>query len=82
MGVVGSDSKDYIELMKSMDTDGNGIIDYTEFITAAIDKAAVLNVENLTAAFKLLDTDNSGYISIDELKAAFDSHGEKDDQVW
>ena len=44
-------SFDYKELMISMDKDGNGVIDYTEFITAAIDKAAILNKKNLTAAF-------------------------------
>jgi len=68
--------------MKSLDKDGNGYIDYTEFITGAIDKATVLNIENLTAAFQLLDADGSGSISIDELKAAFDSHGEKDEGLW
>lgn len=42
---------DYQDLMKSMDQDGNGVIDYTEFITAAIDKVAILNKKNLVAAF-------------------------------
>lgn len=42
---------DYIDMMKSMDSDGNGVIDYTEFITAAIDKVALLNKKNLVAAF-------------------------------
>lgn len=37
--------------MKSLDKDGNGYVDYSEFITAAIDKAAVLNNKNLKAAF-------------------------------
>lgn len=37
--------------MKSLDKDGNGVIDYTEFITGAIDKAALLNKKNLQAAF-------------------------------
>ena len=68
-------SSDYNELMKAMDKDGNGIIDYTEFITAAIDKTAILNKDNLKAAFQMIDTDNSGSITIDELKNAFDSHG-------
>lgn len=38
-------------MMRSMDSDGNGVIDYTEFITAAIDKVALLNKKNLVAAF-------------------------------
>ena len=37
--------------MQSLDKDGNGFVDYTEFITAAIDKVAFLNKENLRAAF-------------------------------
>ncbi len=41
----------YKELMATMDKDGNGVIDYTEFITAAIDKVALLNKKNLISAF-------------------------------
>ena len=81
MGLKGG-AKEYAELMASMDKDGNGFIDYTEFITAAINKASILNKENLTAAFQLLDIDNSGMITIDELKAAFDTHGSKDNEIW
>jgi Ca2+-binding EF-hand superfamily protein len=43
------------ELMNSLDKDGNGVIDYQEFITAAIDKVALLTTKNLTAAFQMLD---------------------------
>ena len=42
---------DYVDMMKSMDQDGNGVIDYTEFITAAIDKVALLNKKNIISAF-------------------------------
>lgn len=77
-----SNAAEYAEIMKSLDRDGNGFIDYNEYITAAIDKAAMLNKDNLKAAFELLDTDNSGMITIDELKNAFDSHGEKDESLW
>ena len=59
--------------MDHLDRDGNGVIDYEEFITAAIDKVAVLNMENLKAAFKIIDKDNSGVITIDELKAVFNT---------
>ena len=37
--------------MNSLDKNGDGVIDFTEFITAAIDKAVVLNKDNLKAAF-------------------------------
>lgn len=59
---------DYEDIMHTMDKDGNGVIDYTEFITAAINKVAILNQKNLISAFQLIDTDNSGMITIDELK--------------
>jgi len=68
--------------MKALDKDGNGMIDYTEFITAAIDKAAIINKNNLRAAFNMIDKDNSGTITVEELKAVFDSHGEKDESLW
>jgi len=38
---------EYEDLMRSLDKDGNGVIDYTEFITGAIDKVALLNIKNL-----------------------------------
>ena len=68
--------------MDSIDKNGDGVIDYTEFITAAIDKALILNNTNLKSAFDLIDQDGSGSITIDELKAAFDSQGKKDEELW
>lgn len=82
LGVLKGDTTQYEDIMNSLDLDGNGVIDFTEFITAAINKSTVLNRDNLKAAFALIDKDNSGLITIDELQAAFDSHGEKDQQLW
>lgn len=72
----------YEDLMMSIDKNGDGVIDFTEFITAAIDKAVILNKDNLVAAFRLIDKDNSGMITVDELKAVFDTHGQKDASLW
>ncbi|KAH7427567.1 hypothetical protein KP509_10G049500 [Ceratopteris richardii] len=58
------------QLMEAADVDGNGSIDYTEFITATIHMNKVDKEEHLFSAFQFFDTDNSGYITRDELKAA------------
>lgn len=50
-----------------MDADGDGEIDFTEFISAAFDKRALLTQENLDAAFKTFDADGNGRITKDEL---------------
>lgn len=39
------------QLMRSLDKDGNGVIDYQEFIAAAADRAQLLNTKNLVSAF-------------------------------
>jgi len=78
-----TNAAEYKQLMMSLDKNGDGIISYDEFIAAAIDKVALLNQENIMSAFKLIDKDNSGDITIDELKAAFDADGDsKDNSLW
>ena len=56
------------ELFKSIDTDNSGNIEYTEFISASIEKNVYLNKEKLKDAFKLFDADNSGKISRVEIE--------------
>jgi Ca2+-binding EF-hand superfamily protein len=69
--------------MMSLDKNGDGVVSYDEFIAAAVDKVALLNKQNILNAFRLIDTDGSGNITIDELKAAFETEGhEKDDGLW
>ena len=60
---------EYIEqIFKSIDTDNSGNIEYTEFISASIEKSIYLNKEKLKDAFKLFDIDNSGKISRAEIE--------------
>ena len=54
--------------MESIDTDGNGTINYTEFVAATIEKSIYMKEEKLFMAFKMFDIDGSGKISADELK--------------
>ena len=48
--------------------DGSGLIDYSEWVVATIDKKKLLTNEKLQAAFNIIDKDAGGSISIEELK--------------
>ena len=51
-------------IFNSIDTDKNGIIDYTEFLSASINgNNEIISKKTLKDTFKLLDRDNSGKIS-------------------
>ena len=58
-------------MINSIDLDGNGVIDYHEFLTCTINKEKILRNENLELCFKAFDLDNSGSISLDEIGAIF-----------
>lgn len=61
-------------ILKRVDTDGSGYIDYSEFIAAAMDKKKLLSEEKLEAAFKAFDTDHNGKITAQELKSFLESN--------
>lgn len=65
--------------MKSMDLDGNGFIDYSEFLTATINRDKIMSKQNLDLAFKTFDKDGSGKISLDEIMQIFQSSSNKVD---
>ena len=61
-------------MLKSIDTDGSGEIDYTEFLAATMEKSIYMKEEKLFMAFKMFDLDGSGKISADELKKVLGSN--------
>ncbi|XP_074331802.1 calcium-dependent protein kinase 17-like [Apium graveolens] len=67
------------QLMEAADADGNGTIDYDEFITATMHLNRMDKEEHLYTAFQYFDTDNSGYITIEELEHALREYGMNDD---
>jgi len=69
---VGSsmNESDVRDLMDAADVDKNGTIDYGEFLAATINMNKVEREENMLAAFRYLDKDNSGYITSEELQNA------------
>ena len=66
------------EIFKSIDTDNSGNIEYTEFISACIEKKLYLNEEKLKDAFKLFDSDKSGKISRAEIEKILHSKQSKE----
>ncbi|VAH45386.1 unnamed protein product [Triticum turgidum subsp. durum] len=62
------------QLMDAADVDGNGSIDYVEFITATMHRHKLERDEHLFKAFQYFDKDNSGFITRDELETALIEH--------
>ncbi|GKV38815.1 hypothetical protein SLEP1_g46684 [Rubroshorea leprosula] len=67
------------QLMEAADVDGDGTIDYIEFITATMHRHRLERDEHLYKAFQHFDKDNSGFITMDELEGAMKEYGMGDD---
>ena len=59
--------------MNVIDSNQNGLIDYTEFIAACLQSYNYLQENHLRSAFAYFDKDNSGSISKDELRGCLQS---------
>mmetsp|Transcript_63860 Transcript_63860/g.101207 ORF Transcript_63860/g.101207 Transcript_63860/m.101207 type:complete len:485 (-) Transcript_63860:43-1497(-) len=57
-----------MSVLDTLDTDGSGMIDYTEFIAATLDHKKHITTAALSAAFAVFDEDGDGTISREELK--------------
>ncbi|KAG1347705.1 neo-calmodulin [Cocos nucifera] len=66
------------EMIKEIDADGNGTIEFGEFLSLMARKMKETDAEEeLKEAFKVFDKDQNGYISASELKHVMISLGEK-----
>ncbi|OMJ70954.1 hypothetical protein SteCoe_30949 [Stentor coeruleus] len=82
--VMGDDhaEEEVSQIMKEVDTDNNGYINYTEFLKASISQKTLVSSQNLRRAFDLFDSDKSGSISAAELKKVLQGGNNTDDHVW
>lgn len=67
--------EDINKIVTALDFNYNGSIDYTEFITACLQTHNYTNVGLLKSAFRYFDADNSGFITVQELKNVL--HGDE-----
>lgn len=58
---------DLMQMMERIDTDGSGVIDYSEFMAATMDKRKFVAEDVCWKAFKTFDQDGSGHIDKEEL---------------
>ena len=78
------EAPDVRAMFTGADVDKDGKVDYTEFVAAAYRKDVLLSSTNLSGAFKMLDKDEDGHISKQELINTFGSGhvAEKNSEIW
>lgn len=69
------------EMFAAVDIDGNGCIDYTEFVMATMNEKDLISQQKLKAAFRLMDKDGSGAISPEEIKKALGIDDDQDETL-
>lgn len=57
-------------LMEAADVDGDGTLNYGEFVAVSVHLRKMANDEHLHKAFSFFDRNESGYIEMEELRAA------------
>ena len=67
------------KMIKSIDLDGNGVIDYNEFLSYTVNNEKILKNENLEFCFKAFDLDNSGKINLNEINFIFIRESKQND---
>ncbi|XP_077987577.1 neo-calmodulin-like [Glandiceps talaboti] len=70
--------KEVEDMIQEVDVDGNGTIEFPEFLMMMATKFNTVNgEEELRDAFRVFDTKDTGYISVDELRHLMTTMGEK-----
>lgn len=69
------------KIMKSVDKNKSGRIDFSEFVMATCNRNNMLGKERLITAFKMFDKDNNGALTVEEVKRLFGMHYDDDEVI-
>mmetsp|Transcript_36592 Transcript_36592/g.113900 ORF Transcript_36592/g.113900 Transcript_36592/m.113900 type:complete len:165 (+) Transcript_36592:3-497(+) len=72
--------KEMEDIVRAVDSDGSGKLDYSEFVAATMDEAVCSKKELCRAAFRIFDQDGDGKITREELERAISSPTAKEDE--
>mmetsp|Transcript_24702 Transcript_24702/g.24391 ORF Transcript_24702/g.24391 Transcript_24702/m.24391 type:complete len:171 (-) Transcript_24702:13-525(-) len=70
------------DIIKNVDSDRDGYLEYTEFLRASAERRILLSKQNLETTFAMLDRDASGKISISELQEMLEDTILTQNQAW
>ncbi len=70
---ITQETEEVNKIFKMFDRDGNGEINYDEFLRTIVGKMNDRRRNMVTLAFKRFDADNNGFINIEDLKGRYNA---------
>lgn len=81
--MYGEDCKEEVDrIFSQVDVDHSGEIDFTEFVSATVNKDTLMQDEKLRAAFNYFDRDGCGHLKVSEIKEVLGIGKKTTDKVW
>jgi len=68
-------------MIKKIDADGSGDVNYSEFVNTALSDEKLLSEERLEKAFKVFDKDGDNTISVQEIRELLDACKQIDEKM-
>ena len=75
LSMTGLQNFDASAIIKEVDVNGNGQINYTEFIAATLSQGSLLSDQKIRSVYDKIDSDKDGNLTGDELVEALTRNG-------